>query len=217
MEYGVYNEIALNLPQKEAVLTFDIPILVLAGAGSGKTRVITAKIAEIIKSGRAEPFQILAVTFTNKASNEMLERVKKICQIDTSYLSIGTFHSICVKMLRNYAHLIGFKNNFLIADTSDQKKIIKDILAKLGMDAKVFPPSMMLSFISRIKEKFLEPDEFLVNSSKLASYLSVTVFFLIGLKSVSKTLVLYVNGLFFHEINPKSLNPAKTFSPFCIS
>jgi DNA helicase II / ATP-dependent DNA helicase PcrA len=164
------SQLALNKPQQEAVSTFDKPILVLAGAGSGKTRVIAAKIAEILNTQRAEPFQILAVTFTNKAANEMLERVNKVCSVNTSYLNIGTFHSICVKMLRSFANLVNFQNNFLIADTSDQKKIIKDILSRLQMDPKTFPPSMILSFISRIKEKFITPEEFLINSSKFPNF-----------------------------------------------
>ncbi len=159
------NQFSLNPPQMEAVLTFDRPLLVLAGAGSGKTRVITAKIAEIINTGRAMPFQILAVTFTNKAASEMVERVKKFCYLEASHLNIGTFHSICVKMLRQCANLIGFGNNFLIADTSDQKKIIKDIMTEMGMDAKAFPPSTILSFISRVKEKFLSPEEFVMSFS----------------------------------------------------
>jgi DNA helicase-2/ATP-dependent DNA helicase PcrA len=153
------NIFSLNPPQLEAVLTFDRPLLVLAGAGSGKTRVITAKIAEIISSGRAMSFQILAVTFTNKAANEMVERVRHFCGIEASQINIGTFHSICVKILRQCANLVGFGNNFLIADTSDQKKIIKDIITEMGMDAKAFPPSVISSFISRVKEKFLSPHE----------------------------------------------------------
>ena len=149
---------SLNSPQEEAVKTFDTPLLVLAGAGSGKTRVITAKIAEIIQSGRAMPFQILAVTFTNKAANEMLERVRNL-GTGSVELNIGTFHSICVRMLRVSANLIGFGNNFLIADSADQKKIIKDIMQEMGMDIKAFQPNVILSFISRVKEKFLTPLE----------------------------------------------------------
>lgn len=156
------NYDSLNNPQFEAVKTFDAPVLVLAGAGSGKTRVITAKIAEIIKTGRAHPFQILAVTFTNKAANEMIHRIRNM-GVDSANLNIGTFHSICVKMLRRFANLIGFGNNFLIADSADQKKIVKDILQGLGMDIKAFPAGLILSFISRVKEQFIEPFELATN------------------------------------------------------
>lgn len=152
------NLINLNKPQREAVLTFDTPLLVLAGAGSGKTRVITSKIAEIIRSGRASPCQILAVTFTNKAANEMIERVLSLGS-EARDIKIGTFHSICAFMLRKHANLIGFGNNFLIADTLDQKKIIKDIMQELGLDIKLFQPNTILSFISRVKEKFVKPGE----------------------------------------------------------
>lgn len=148
----------LNIAQKEAVLTFDTPLLVLAGAGSGKTRVITAKIAEIIASGRAQAFQILAVTFTNKAANEMVERVKGLTSY-ASELNIGTFHSICVKMLRRHAALIGFKTNFLIADAADQKNIVKGIMQEMGIDIKTFNPNTILAFISRVKEQFISPQQ----------------------------------------------------------
>ena len=154
------NLLNLNKAQELAVKTFDTPLLVLAGAGSGKTRVITAKIAEIIQTGRALPWQILAVTFTNKAANEMLERVKGFVSAgEVHSLNIGTFHSICVRMLRSCATLVGFGNNFLIADTADQKKILKDIMQEMGLDVKAFPVGTILSFVSRVKEKFISPQE----------------------------------------------------------
>lgn len=152
----------LNNFQLEAVKTFEKPILILAGAGSGKTRVITSKIAEIINTKKAFPFQILAVTFTNKAANEMFERVRASCD-SVNEMNIGTFHSVCVKMLRKNADLVGFNSNFSIADSADQKKLIKSIMDSLEIDTKVFAPNKILDFISRVKEKFLNPYELEAN------------------------------------------------------
>ena len=148
----------LNEEQRRAVEVFDKPLLVLAGAGSGKTRVITYKIAYILQNGMAFPWQILAVTFTNKAAKEMMERVSHMSP-DVKDINIGTFHAICVKMLRKNADLIGFSKSFVILDSSDQKKIMKSILDEEGIDPKVYNAQSVLSFLSRIKEKFYSPDD----------------------------------------------------------
>ncbi len=146
-----------NQEQQDAVNHFGSPLLVLAGAGSGKTRVITAKIAKILQEDLAMPSQILAVTFTNKAANEMLERVCKITQIDGKYLNIGTFHRIALKVLRRYADLIGYTKNFTILDSSDQKKVMSDLLKRLTLGEVT--PQVAINFISNIKEKFIKTFE----------------------------------------------------------
>lgn len=147
----------LNNAQEEAVSHFNSPLLVLAGAGSGKTRVITAKIAKILEQQLAMPSQILAVTFTNKAANEMLERVQSIVNIDGKYLNIGTFHRMALKILRRYADFLGYTKNFTILDTSDQKKIISDTLKRLQLSEA--NAQTVLNCISKIKEKFVKPAE----------------------------------------------------------
>ena len=120
----------LNDKQKEAVLATDGPCLVIAGAGSGKTKVLTHKIAYDIESG-IKPWNILAITFTNKAANEMKERIEKLIGDAAKDLWMGTFHSICVRILRRYIDRIGYKTDFVIFDTSDQKTLIKECLKTL--------------------------------------------------------------------------------------
>ena len=128
----------LNDKQKEAVLATDGPCLVIAGAGSGKTKVLTHKIAYDIESG-IKPWNILAITFTNKAANEMKERIEKLIGDAAKDLWMGTFHSICVRILRRYIDRIGYKTDFVIFDTSDQKTLIKECLKTLKVDDKIFP------------------------------------------------------------------------------
>ncbi len=148
----------MNTKQHEAVTHFDAPLLVLAGAGSGKTRVITEKIAEILRRQLAMPSQILAVTFTNKAASEMLERVQKLVEIEGRYLNIGTFHRMALKMLRRYADVIGYTKNFTILDSSDQKKVIASLLKRLQIVDDVKPQTVS-GYISKIKENFIKPHE----------------------------------------------------------
>ena len=126
----------LNDKQKEAVLATDGPCLVIAGAGSGKTKVLTHKIAYDIESG-IKPWNILAITFTNKAANEMKERIEKLIGDAAKDLWMGTFHSICVRILRRYIDRIGYKTDFVIFDTSDQKRLIKECLKTLKVDDKI--------------------------------------------------------------------------------
>ena len=121
----------LNDRQKEAVISTEGPCLVIAGAGSGKTKVLTHKIAYLISEKYVKPWNIIAITFTNKAANEMKERIQKIIGDAANDLWMGTFHSICVKILRKYIDRIGFDHSFLIFDTSDQKTLIKECLKDL--------------------------------------------------------------------------------------
>ena len=150
----------LNKEQKKAVLNTDGPNLVVAGAGSGKTKVLTSKLAYIVKQKKAWPNQILCVTFTNKAAKEMRDRVIKILGNNVNSLSwLGTFHSISVKFLRRHAEAIGLKSNFTILDTEDQKKLIKNICKAENIDAKKISPQFILSLIDRWKNKGLLPEE----------------------------------------------------------
>ena len=150
----------LNKEQKEAVLSTEGPNLIVAGAGSGKTRVLTTRLAHIINSKKAWPNQILCVTFTNKAAKEMQSRVLKyVSEKSTAVPWLGTFHSISVKFLRRHAEAIGLKGNFTIIDTDDQKKIIRNICKAEDIDAKKITPRFILSFIDKWKNKGLLPDD----------------------------------------------------------
>ena len=150
----------LNDKQKSAVLNTEGPSLVVAGAGSGKTKVLTSRLAYILEQKKAWPNQILCVTFTNKAAKEMRERVIKIIGGKTNSLAwLGTFHSISVKFLRRHAEAIGLKSNFTILDTDDQKKLIKNICKGENIDAKKISPQFIMSLIDQWKNKGLLPDE----------------------------------------------------------
>ena len=149
----------LNSEQQKAVTTIDGPILILAGAGSGKTRVITYRIAYLV-SQEIKPENILAVTFTNKAAGEMKESVKKLLGEKNVNLWIGTFHSICVRILRYDIKNLGYERNFSIYDTSDQQQLVKEILKELQYDEKMFNPHAIISKISSIKNELITPDIF---------------------------------------------------------
>lgn len=147
----------LNDKQKEAVLTTDGPCLVIAGAGSGKTKVLTHKIAYLMAEKHVKPWNILAITFTNKAANEMKQRVEALVGDAAKDMWIGTFHSICVRILRKSIDRIGFDNSFLIFDTSDQKTLIKECMKTLKIDDKLFTDRSVLAEISNGKNEMLEP------------------------------------------------------------
>ena len=150
----------LNDKQKSAVLNINGPTLVVAGAGSGKTKVLTSKLAYLVEQKKAWPNQILCVTFTNKAAKEMRDRVIKILKGKVDSLSwLGTFHSISVKFLRRHAEAIGLKSNFTILDTEDQKKLIKNICKSENIDAKKISPQFIISLIDQWKNKGLLPED----------------------------------------------------------
>lgn len=151
---------SLNPSQKEAVENLDGAVLVLAGAGTGKTRVLTTRLAHLLQTNKALPAQILAVTFTNKAASEMKERISSLLNgtpVDGWYL--GTFHSLCARMLRQHANLVGLDQNFTILDTDDQIRLIKQILENLNVDHKKWTPRSILSIIDRWKDKARTPDK----------------------------------------------------------
>lgn len=148
----------LNEPQHDAVMTVDGPVLVLAGAGTGKTRVLTTRLGHLLATGRAAPWNILAVTFTNKAAKEMQERVMKVIGRPVEGMWIGTFHSICVRMLRKHAELVGLQSNFTILDTDDQIRLLKQLVQAENIDDKRWPARALAGLIDRWKNKALTPD-----------------------------------------------------------
>ena len=147
----------LNNKQKEAVLQTEGPCLVIAGAGSGKTKVLTHKIAYLISEKRVLPWNILAITFTNKAANEMKQRIENLVGEAAKDIWMGTFHSICVRVLRKFIDRIGFDSSFIIFDTSDQRTLIKECLKTLNIDDKLFTDRSVLAEISNGKNEMLEP------------------------------------------------------------
>ena len=155
----------LNKAQKEAVLHLDGPLLIVAGAGSGKTKVLTSRIAHIIREKKAYPNQILSVTFTNKAAKEMQNRVSKILGSTAIGLSwLGTFHSICAKLLRKHASAVNLNSNFTIIDTDDQIRLIKNICKAENIDIKQLAPKFILAIIDRWKNKGYYPSEVIINN-----------------------------------------------------
>ena len=166
----------LNKEQKDAVLSTEGPNLIVAGAGSGKTRVLTTRLMHIIDKKKAFPNQILCVTFTNKAAKEMQNRVMQHLKGSSSSIPwLGTFHSISVKILRRHAEALGYKSNFTILDTDDQKKLLRNIVKAEDLDAKKFSPQLILYHIDQWKNKGLLPKDVKLerSSSILKSILKV--------------------------------------------
>jgi DNA helicase-2/ATP-dependent DNA helicase PcrA len=150
----------LNEKQKQAVLHTEGPLLILAGAGSGKTTVLVNRIAYMIANNDVRPYQILAITFTNKAAREMKERITRVVGDIANDMWIGTFHSICVRILRRTIDRLGYENNFVIYDTADSLTVMKECLKELDVNDKNFPPRAVLSTISRAKDDMLDPEAF---------------------------------------------------------
>ena len=150
----------LNEQQKEAVLHTEGPLLILAGAGSGKTRVLTHRIAYLIEEMGVNPWNILAITFTNKAAGEMRERVDKLVGVGSESIWVSTFHSTCVRILRRHIDLLGYDTNFTIYDTDDQKTLMKDVCKLLQIDTKIFKERSLMSAISHAKDELVTPEEF---------------------------------------------------------
>ncbi len=155
---------SLNTNQQEAVLCTEGPVLILAGAGSGKTRVLAHRIAYLIEEKNVNPWNILAITFTNKAAGEMRERVDKIVTYGSESIWVSTFHSACVRILRRYIDRIGFDNKFTIYDTDDQKTVMKDVCKRLEVDTKTYKEASFLAAISKAKDQMITPEEYFVNA-----------------------------------------------------
>lgn len=151
---------ALNEPQRQAVMATDGPLLILAGAGSGKTRVLTHRTAYLIEKCGVNPYNIMAITFTNKAAGEMRERIDQMVGYGSESIWVCTFHSTCVRILRRYIDRLGFGTNFTIYDSDDQKTLMKDICKRLEIDTKMYKEKMFLSAISSAKDELIDPIEF---------------------------------------------------------
>ena len=154
----------LNDKQYEAVVNTEGPCLVIAGAGSGKTKVLTHKIAYLIEEKNVKPWEILAITFTNKAANEMKQRVENLVNEAVKDIWMGTFHSICVRILRKQIDRLGFDTSFVIFDTSDQKTLVKKIIKEQNLDDKLYSDKSIIYEISKAKNEMLEPDKYLVKA-----------------------------------------------------
>jgi len=153
----------LNPQQQEAVEHVDGPLLILAGAGTGKTRVLTHRIAHLVEKQGLAPGRILAVTFTNKAAGEMKRRLEDLVGPKGRELWVGTFHSVCVKILRRHSMEAGIAREFIIYDATDQKSVIRQVLKELNLDEKRFTPNGLISRISRLKDQLLDVDDYQPN------------------------------------------------------
>lgn len=149
----------LNEQQKQGVFTTEGPVLLLAGAGSGKTRVLTHRIAYLIEEKQVNPYNIMAITFTNKAAGEMRERVDNIVGFGAESIWVSTFHSTCVRILRRYIDRLGYSNHFTIYDADDQKSVIKEVCKRLNIDTKIYKEKTLMSAISNAKDELITPDE----------------------------------------------------------
>ena len=155
----------LNPMQRQAAETLEGPLLIIAGAGSGKTRTMTYRIAHLIEQG-VKPYHILALTFTNKAAREMLERVNALAGEQAADAWIGTFHSVCVRILRRDIEKLGYQRSFVIYDDDDQLRVIKDILKQMDIDDKQFPPKELRGIISGAKNELNTADDWFRKSNK---------------------------------------------------
>lgn len=155
----------LNARQQEAVFRTEGPVLILAGAGSGKTRVLTHRVAYLIEEKGVNPWNILALTFTNKAAGEMRERVDSIVGFGSENIWVSTFHSTCVRILRRYIDKLGYDNNFTIYDSDDQKTIMKEVCKYLDIDTKVYKEKALLGTISKAKDELIGPKQFKINAT----------------------------------------------------
>ncbi|MDQ2657364.1 MAG: UvrD-helicase domain-containing protein, partial [Bacteroidota bacterium] len=155
---------SLNEPQREGVINTDGPCMLIAGAGSGKTRVLTYRIAYLIQNKGIDPFNIMALTFTNKASREMRERIEKVVGSDARNLWMGTFHSVFARILRAEAHHIGYPNNFTIYDVDDSKSLIRSIVKEMGLDEHAYKANTVYNRISAAKNRLIGWQDYLGNA-----------------------------------------------------
>lgn len=161
---------SLNPEQKAAVLKTDGPVLILAGAGSGKTRVLTHRAAYLIEEKGVNPYHIMAITFTNKAAGEMRERIDRLVGYGSESIWVSTFHSTCVRILRRHIDRLGFDNNFTIYDSDDSKAVMKEICKRLEIDTKIYKERSLLSAISSAKDELVSPEEFALRAEASGDY-----------------------------------------------
>ena len=155
----------LNEQQKLGVFTTEGPVLILAGAGSGKTRVLTHRVAYLIEEKGVAPYHIMAITFTNKAAGEMRERINAMVGMGAESIWVSTFHSSCVRMLRRFADRLGYDTSFAIYDADDSKTLMKDICKRLEIDTKVYKEKSFLNAISAAKNELISPEEFALQAA----------------------------------------------------
>ena len=197
-DMSIYD--TLNHEQQEAVFHTEGPVLILAGAGSGKTRVLTHRIAYLIEEKGVNPWNIMAITFTNKAAGEMRERVDKIVGFGAESIWVSTFHSSCVRILRRYIDRLGFDHNFAIYDTDDQKSLMKDICKRLEIDTKVYKERAILAAISSAKDELISPEEYQLNTMSDFSKKKIALAYLEYQKELKKN-----NALDFDDLIVKTV------------
>ncbi|MDI9482438.1 MAG: DNA helicase PcrA, partial [Bacillota bacterium] len=197
----------LNPQQKEAVLHTEGPILVLAGAGSGKTRVITHRIAYLIQEKGVAPWSILSLTFTNKAAREMRDRIEALIGARVLDIWSGTFHSCCVRILRREIERIGFNRDFVIYDTGDQETLIKDCLQRLGYNDRNFPPKQVLAYIGRAKDELISPEAYSINAASDFRMRKISDIYTLYQKKLKANNALDFDDILLHTLNIFDKNP----------
>ena len=190
---------ALNNTQREAVMYTEGPSLIVAGAGSGKTRVLTYRIAYLLQQG-VPASSILALTFTNKAAREMKERIQKLVGTDARYLWMGTFHSICAKLLRRDAERLGYTRDFTIYDTTDSKSLLKGICKERGLDEKIYKPSAVLARISMAKNNLISPAEYGMNRELLQADREARMYELTSVYEIYQARLRAANAMDFDDL-----------------
>src|ERR687887_430626 len=197
----------LNPPQREAVVHGEGPLLVLAGAGSGKTRVLTYRIAYLLATGQAQPSEILAITFTNKAAGEMRERVEQLVGRVSRLMWVMTFHSACARILRADAQRLGYKRAFTIYDEADSLRMVKRCLGELDVDPKRFPPRAVRAQISAAKSQLIDADEY---SAAQGSHFERTA---ADVYRLYERRMLEANAMDFDDLLVRTVNVLELFEP----
>ena len=197
----------LNPQQKEAVLHTEGPLLVLAGAGSGKTRVITHRIAYLIQEKGVAPWNILSLTFTNKAAKEMRDRIEAIIGARVLDIWCGTFHSCYVRILRREIERLGFNRDFVIYDTDDQETLIKDCLERLGYNEKNFPPKQILAYIGRAKDELINPEAYSINAASDFRLRKISNIYTLYQKKLKANNALDFDDILLHTLKIFDENP----------
>ena len=160
----------LNEQQKLGVMTTEGPVLILAGAGSGKTRVLTHRTAYLIEEKGVNPYNIMAITFTNKAAGEMRERIDALVGYGSESIWVSTFHSTCVRILRRHIDRIGYDTNFTIYDSDDSKSVMKEICKRLNIDTKIYKERSLLAAISSAKDELVSPTQFALQAAASSDF-----------------------------------------------
>ncbi len=202
---GIYD--TLNAQQKKAVLQTDGPVLILAGAGSGKTRVLTHRVAYLIDECNVNPWNIMAITFTNKAAGEMRERVDKIVGFGAESIWVSTFHSSCVRILRRYADRLGYGNNFTIYDTDDSKSLMKDICKRYQLETTQLKLRNIMGSISKCKDNLVSPEEYALNTQNEYNKVRISKAYTEYQNALKKNNAMDFDDLIFKTVELFKTNP----------